>query len=69
MAESRDQGVNLGVGVVEGEGGPGGRRHAEEVHDRHGAVMAGAYRHPFGIQDRAEVVGMHALDPDHAGAC
>jgi len=37
-----DQDVDLLLGVVEAEGDPGGGRDFEELHDRHGAVMAGA---------------------------
>jgi len=37
-----DQDVDLSLGVVEAEGDAGGGWDFEELHDRHGAVMAGA---------------------------
>ena len=53
--------LHLGQRVVAGERGARRGRQAQQVHQRHGAVMAGADRHAFVIENRAQVVRMHAL--------
>ena len=42
--EARRQHINLLLGIVERQGGPHGGGHSEAVHDRLGAVVAGADR-------------------------
>src|SRR6266478_8319392 len=49
-------------GVVERERGAGGRRQLEEIHDRHGAVMAGSNGDAVLVENGPEVVRMHAGD-------
>src|ERR1700753_1523043 len=49
--------------------GAGGGRHPEEFHHRHGAVMAGTYRDAVLVEDRAEIVRMHALHDEGNQAC
>ena len=45
-----DQCINFCSGVIEGQRGPGGGRHAEALHHRHGAVVARADRDPLVIE-------------------
>ncbi len=56
------QGVDLPARVVEAERRARRRRHAEELHHRHRAVMARAHRDAVRVEHRAEVVRVHALD-------
>ena len=44
--------------VVEGERGPGGRRHPEAAHERLGAVVARSDAHPELVEDLGHVVGV-----------
>jgi hypothetical protein len=56
-----DQRIDFGGGVVEGEGRAAGRRHLETLHHRLRAVVAGADRHAVVVEQRTDVVRMHAL--------
>ena len=54
--------------VVEGHGRTRGGGYLEEVHHRHGAMMAGADGDAFGVENRADVVRMDAVhdERDHS---
>src|SRR5262249_46991873 len=56
------EGVDFFLGGVQGQGGPSGGRHAETVHERLGAVVAGPQGDSFLIQDRADVVRVDAVE-------
>ena len=53
---------DVGIVAVTGEGRAGRGGHVEEVHDRHGAVVARADGHALRVEDGAQVVRMHALE-------
>src|SRR5580698_7394380 len=67
--DGRGEPVDLLEGVVEGERSVRGGRYLEEFHHRHGAVMAGADGDAILVEDRAEIVRMHALDDEGHQAC
>src|SRR4249919_1289174 len=54
LQQGRDEGFDFGVGVVEGQGCAAGRGHAEELHQRMRAVMAGADRDAFQVEQGGE---------------
>ena len=56
-----DQGVHFPGGVVEGERGAGGGGDTETSHQRLGAVVADADGDALGIEEGADVVGVHAV--------
>ena len=56
--------VDLFEGVVHRERGAGGRRNAQPIHDRLRAVMTGADRHAFTVDDRADIVRMDTVDDE-----
>src|ERR1700690_3611506 len=56
--------VNLLERVVNGERGARGRRDFEKLHDRHRAVMPCPDRDAVLVEDRSEVMGMHARDDE-----
>lgn len=60
--EGGDEEVNLLAGVVEGEGGTDGAFDAEGLHQRLGAVMAGADGYAELVEEHAGVVMVGVAD-------
>src|SRR5690606_20385840 len=58
LFDAGGEAVEFGAGIVEGQRGAGGGRNLVEVHQRHGAVVAGAHGNAFRVQYGAEVVRM-----------
>src|SRR5229473_7570092 len=56
-------------GVVERERGSGRRRQFEELHDRHGAVVAGSNGDAVLVKNGPKVVRMNAGDGEGNQAC
>ena len=56
-------------GIVKSKRRARRRRHAEALHHRHRAMMPGAHRHAFLIENRADIMGMHVIQNkrQHAG--
>ena len=53
--------IDVVATVVDRQRGACGGLHAEALHQRHGAVVAGADRHSVLVQDAAQVMGVGAL--------
>ena len=64
LPQAGHQRVDLLPGVVEGEGGARRGRDAEAVHHRLRAVMPRADRDPLVVEDRADVVGVDAVEDE-----
>lgn len=69
-----DEGVDLLAGVVDGKRGADRSRNSEPLHQRLGAVVAGAYGHSHAVEKQSEVVVVYVADVerDHrrfAGCC
>ena len=60
--EALDQAVDLLGRRVDAEAGAGGGGDAEAVHQRLGAVVAGAHRDAVAVEDLGDVVGVDALE-------
>ena len=60
--EALDQAVDLLAGRVDAEAGAGGGGDAEPLHQRLGAVVAGADRDAVAVEDLGDVVGVDALE-------
>ena len=69
LAERGDQRVDVGLARIAGERRTRRGGHAEEFHDRHGAMVPGTHGHAFGVENGAEIVRMNAVDGerDHRG--
>src|ERR1700674_2468924 len=52
--------VDFIEGVVERERSAGRGGQLEEIHDRHGAMMAGTNCNPVFVEDGAQIMRMHA---------
>ena len=61
---ARLQDVDLGVRAVEPEGSPGCCRDAEVIHDGLRAVMTGAARHTFLVEDRRDIVRVNPFEQE-----
>src|SRR5208283_6226325 len=64
-ARARNRGgepIDLLERVVERERGASGGGNFEELHHRHGAMVAGPNGDAVLVENGAEIVGMHALD-------
>src|SRR5208282_6166362 len=64
VLQARRQGVNLLLGVVKGQGGSHRGGHAEALHHRLRAVMAGAHSDAFLIQYGADIMWMDSLQQE-----
>jgi hypothetical protein len=53
------EGVDVGLVVVQVDGGPGGSSDTEHPHERLGAVMASAHADATLVEDLGDVVRMH----------
>src|ERR1700723_343260 len=53
--EARAEPVDFIEGVVERERSAGRRGQFEEIHDRHGAMMAGTHRNPVCVEEGAQI--------------
>ncbi len=62
VLEAVDQAVDLLARRVDAEARAGGGGDAEPVHQRLGAVVAGAHRHAVAIEDLGDVVGVDAVE-------
>ena len=58
------QRVDVVVVVVQRQRGPRRRRHAEPIHQRLAAMVAGADGHALAIENRPHVVRVHAVEDE-----
>ena len=60
--EGGEEGIDVGLGVVEGEGGTDGAGDAEAIHERLGTVVTRADGDAEVVEERAHVAGVSALE-------
>src|SRR6185295_9378207 len=64
LQQGLGEGVHLGLGIVHGERGAAGCRHAQALHQGLGAVVAGAHRHAGAVDDGGHVVWVQPVDAE-----
>ena len=64
LLQCLEQAIHLIKGIINRERGTHSARNTERIHQRHGAVMAGAYCHALLVQQHAHIRRVTALQQE-----